>query len=217
VEVVVLNCAYCGKPCQPTGEHVIPRWYNDTPGEAETFSARAPLTHVKGDLIVRDVCTACNNGVLSSLDGYGKELYERYFATPVYAGETATFDYDGDRLLRWLLKLSYNSARAQNADVRVLREYSTTMLGEVARPARRDERGQPHVEEPLWFRIGQFRLPSFPALALIQRTVLINSFAFTLLIPGQTRSGPVHSSMNGSKPLPAAIQRRGQSCPAWAA
>jgi hypothetical protein len=204
--VIVLNCAYCNKPCQQTREHVVPRWYNDTPGDAETFSARAPLTHVKGDLIVRDVCTVCNSGVLASLDGYGKELYERYFATPVYAGDAVTFEYDGDRLLRWLLKLSYNSARAQNADVRVLREYRNVMLGgspvparircwlhlvsatafdneaEVARPARRDEQGQPHVEEPRWFRICQFRITDHPALSLVQRTVLINSFAFTLLI-----------------------------------
>jgi hypothetical protein len=202
----VLNCAYCDNQGQQTREHVIPDWYNDTPGEAETFSARAPLTHVKGDLTVKGVCSKCNNGVLSSLDGYGKELYNRYFAAPVYAGETVTLDYDGDRLLRWLLKLSYNSARAQNADVRVLREYRKVMLGEsplpdrircwlhlvtatcidpaakVARSARRNEQGQTDVQEPLWFRIGQFRLQSYPALALVQRTVLINSFAFTLLI-----------------------------------
>jgi hypothetical protein len=205
-EVAVLKCAYCDDPCRPTREHVIPDWYNDTPGEAETFSARAPLTHLKGDLIVRDVCGRCNSGVLSALDGYGKELYDRYFALPVYAGETVAFDYDGDRLIRWLLKLSYNSARAQNADVRVLREYRKAMLGEesltdrircwvhlvsatsfdhdakVARPARRAEQGAENVEVARWFRICQFRLTDFPALSLVQRTVLITSFAFTLLI-----------------------------------
>ncbi len=193
-------------PCQQTREHVIPQWYFDTPGDAETFSARAPITHLQGDLIVKDVCGSCNSGVLSKLDGYGKELYDRYFATPVYAGESVTFDYDCDRLLRWVLKLSYNSARAQNADIRVLREFRKVMLGEapltdriwcslrlvtatffdesvkVARPARREEQGQPQVEEPLWFRICQFRLPAYPALTLVQRLVLINSFAFTLLI-----------------------------------
>ena len=202
----MLTCAYCDISCQQTREHVIPRWYNDTPGEAETFSARAPLTHVQGDLIVKDVCRSCNNGPLSSLDGYGKELYERYFVSPVYAGETVSFDYDGDRFLRWLLKVSYNSARAQNADYRVLREYRKVMLGEsplperircwvhlvaatcygpngsTACPARRDEQGHPDIEEAHWFRIGQFRLSSYPAQLLIQRTVLINSFAFTLLI-----------------------------------
>jgi len=202
----VLTCAYCDKSCQQTREHVIPRWYNDTPGDGETFSARAPLTHVQGDLIVKDVCRSCNSGPLASLDGYGKELYDRYFAAPIYADEAVSLDYDGDRLLRWLLKVSYNSARAQNADVRVLREYRKVMLGETpfpdrircwlhlvtatyfdpklqtARPARRSEQGRSNVEEPLWFRIGQFRLPPYPAPFLVQRTVLINSFAFTLLI-----------------------------------
>jgi hypothetical protein len=204
--VVMRPCAYCNNACQPTREHVIPDWYNDTPGEAETFSARAPLTHLKGDLLVKDVCSRCNNGVLAGLDGYGKELYERYFAAPVYWSETVTFDYDGNRLLRWLLKLSYNSARAQNADVRVLREFRKVMLGEsplperiqcwvhlvgatcidssakVVRPARREEQGQPGVQEPLWFRICQFRLTDFPALSLVQRAVVINSFCFTLLV-----------------------------------
>jgi hypothetical protein len=105
----VLNCSYCDTPCQQTREHVIPRWYNDTPGEAETFSARAPLTHLQGDLIVRDVYGNRNNGVLSSLESYCKELYKRYFTAPVYASETVGFHYDGDRLIRWILKLSYNS------------------------------------------------------------------------------------------------------------
>lgn len=202
----MLNCAYCDSRCQPTREHVVPRWYNDTPGEAETFSARAPLTHRKGDLIVRDVCSGCNSGVLSSLDGYGKELYERYFANPVFDREKVVFEYDGERLLRWLLKLSYNSARAQNADARVLREYRKVMIGEstipdrvrcwlhlvagsiidqeakVIRPAHRVEQGQSNALLAKWFRIGQFRLFDFPALFLVQRMVVINSFSFTLMI-----------------------------------
>lgn len=174
----MLNCAYCDELHKQTREHVIPRWYNDTPGHAETFSARAPVTHVQGDLIVKDVCEDCNSRILASLDGYGKELFDRYFNTPVYEGETVAFEYDGDRLLRWLLKLSYNSARAQNADVRVLREYRAIVLGlspftnrircwlhlvtascfdaasQSIRCAQREEQGQSNVEEPRWFRLG---------------------------------------------------------------
>jgi hypothetical protein len=52
----------------------------------------------------------------------------------------------------------------------------------VARPARREEHGQPDVLEPLWFRICQFRLPSYPVWTLVQRMVMVNSFAFTILI-----------------------------------
>jgi hypothetical protein len=191
--------------CSPTREHVIPRWYNDTPGDAELFSARAPLTHLRGDLLVKDVCEDCNSGVLSNLDDYGKGLYCRYFAKPVYACETVEFDYDGELLIRWLLKLSFNSARAQNADIRVLHELRKVILGqspptdhvrcwlylvpptlldpiEGPRPARREEANDPDIDEPLWFRIAQFRLPSYPALGLTQRIVFVNAFAFTLLV-----------------------------------
>lgn len=200
------TCAYCDDTCKPTREHVIPDWYNETPGATETFSVRAPLTHLKGDLLVKDVCGRCNNGVLSDLDSYGKQLYERFFAIPAYADGTITFEYEGDRLIRWLLKLSYNSARAQNADARVLGNYRKVMLGEspltervkcwvrligascfddnnnVVRPARLDEQGQSNVVEPRWFRIGQFRLADFEGLSLVQRSVTINSYSFTLVV-----------------------------------
>lgn len=170
------------------------------------FYARAPVTHVQGDLIVKDVCETCNNRTLAGLDGYGKELFDRYFHAPVYEGEAVAFEYDGDRLLRWLLKLSYNSARAQNADARVLRDFRAIVMGrspfnnrircwlhlvtascfdaasQSIRCAQRKEQGQSNVEEPRWFRIGQFRIPSYPALQLVQRAVVINSYAFTLLI-----------------------------------
>jgi len=202
----MLNCAYCNMPCQPTREHVVPRWYNDTPGESETFSARAPFTHIKGDIVVRDVCSVCNGGALSALDSYGKAMYEQYFTSQVYEGDTVDFEYDGNRLIRWLLKLSYNSSRAQNADVTILRAYRDAMLGKVpippqircwlhlvpstsfddetrvVRAARKSEQGQPNVTMPRWFRICQLRLTDHPAIALVQRAVLINSFAFSLVL-----------------------------------
>jgi hypothetical protein len=201
----MINCAYCDKRSQATREHVIPDWYIRTPGEGTLFSARAPFTHVSGELVVKDVCSNCNNVILAALDGYGKELYEQSFISPVYTGEEVEFRYDGDRLIRWLLKLSYNSARAQNADIRVLREYRRMMLGSEpisdrvrvwvslvtptmiddsgnSRPAMRHESGMEDVDEPLWFRISQFRLPAFRAYTLVQRLVLINSFRFTILV-----------------------------------
>lgn len=200
----MVKCAYCGAACTATREHVIPAWYSRTPGEAETFSARAPITHVRGDLVVRDVCAACNSGPLAALDGYGKELFERYFATPAYHGEAVGFAFDGQRLFRWLLKLSYNSARAQDADVDILRGYREVILGGSpilplkvrcwlhlvaptrllpggGRPAGRSEAGLPGVEEPAWFRIGQFRVPAYPGFGFVQRQVIINSFAFSIL------------------------------------
>lgn len=202
----MLLCAYCDQQCQPTREHVIPRWYNDTPGDSQTFSARAPITHVRGDLTVKDVCQSCNGGALSNLAMYGKQLYKRYFAASAYAGESVCFEYEGDRLLRWLLKLSYNSARAQNADVKVLREYRDVMLGtkpmpdrircwlhllpatyfdparDIVRVAQRSEQGHENVHEGEWFRVCQLRLRTYQSLVLVQRMVIINSFTFSLLV-----------------------------------
>lgn len=210
----MLTCAYCGAPCSATREHVIPAWYCRTPGESETFSARAPITHVRGDMVVKDVCGACNSGVLSDLDAYGKRLYDDHFSSAVYAGETVSFDLDGERFIRWLLKVSYNSARAQEADVELLRSYREVILGrspltaqvrcwlhlvaptrllpDVARPALRAEAGMPDVQEPAWFRIGQFRLPALRAPDLVQRQVIVNSFAFSILAAPAT--GPVSST-----------------------
>ena len=200
-----MTCAYCGGACVATREHVIPAWYCRTPGESETFRARAPITHVRGDLVVKDVCVAYNSGPLAALDGYGKELYGRYFDTAVHHGESVNFAFDGARLFRWLLKLSYNSARAQDADVGILSGYRDVILGGSpiprlkvrcwlhlvapsrllpgeARPASRAEAGLPDVEGPAGFRITQFRVPSYPGFGFVQRRVIINSFAFSILV-----------------------------------
>jgi hypothetical protein len=52
----------------------------------------------------------------------------------------------------------------------------------VVRAARKSEQGQPNVTMPRWFRICQLRLTDHPAIALVQRAVLINSFAFSLVL-----------------------------------
>ena len=66
---------------------------------------------VGGQPTIKDVCPKCNNDVLSKLDSYGLELYKRCFYRIADAGESVTFDYDYERLLRWILKLNFNSAR----------------------------------------------------------------------------------------------------------
>jgi hypothetical protein len=155
-------------------------------------------------LIVRDVCSACNNGSLSNLDGYGKTLYDRFFAKAVYGGEIVNFEYDGDQLIRWLLKVSYNSARVQKADASALREFRDVILGKsplsdrvrcwlslitatYIEPevgfwsARPEQRGHPKVDEPLWFRVAQCRFLDVWTPDLVQRMVIINSFKFTLV------------------------------------
>ncbi len=200
------TCAYCEKICRSTREHVIPRWYCETPGENVLFNARRPLTHTQGEMTIKDVCENCNNGVLSCLDGLGKDLYDRFFSTPVFYAETVHFVADWELLIRWLLKLSYNSARVHNADTTVLSQYRDVILGNHAipasvrcflhlippsfqdasegfRPARRQECSEGQLLLPQWFRITKLRLPYFPTTVVVQRAVMINAFAFSLLIP----------------------------------
>ncbi len=125
----MIPCAYCEKPCQPTREHIVPRWYSLTPGESETFNARQPITHLKGDLMIKDVCSTCNGGVLSQLDGYGKKLYDNYFSVSVGLGDVVEVTFDIHQLTRWLLKLSFNSGMANGTDMQVLAQYRDVISG----------------------------------------------------------------------------------------
>ena len=89
---------------------------------------------VNAELKIRDVCTVCNNGPLSTLDTYICQLHDKYFNTLVRPGDRLRFSYDFDLLLRWLLKTGYNAARARKwgaSEVKVLSEY---ILGTAARP-----------------------------------------------------------------------------------
>jgi hypothetical protein len=53
--------------------------------------------------------------VLSTLDTYVCSLFDRYFARIPQGYEKVSFEYDYHMLKRWLLKMSYNSARIHNS------------------------------------------------------------------------------------------------------
>ncbi len=112
-------CAYCGRSGSLTREHVLPAFIYEYEGKR---SAAAQLGNFKAgdeDVIaeaefqIRDVCAKCNSGVLSSLDGYGKTLYEKYFGHFAMPGMKIVFEFDYQQLMRWLLKITFNCARAR--------------------------------------------------------------------------------------------------------
>ena len=219
------RCAYCGKSCSLTREHVIPRWWIDgTPGESDVFSVRQPIRHRKGDLVVRDVCKSCNSGPLSELDGYGKRVWEESLREPVYLGETLSLKCRPDELTRWLLKICYNSGRAQHSDVDLLGRYAGVILngmtGEAITvfahvvsptdfgtdppsPALRLAAVSEEVRKCNWFRCGKLvRLtPAFTEVVV--RQVYVDSVCFTLFIPPAAGD---HSADHTA--LCAAFQRR---------
>lgn len=114
-------CAYCGSAEGLTREHIWPSCLLDREDDDDRFSSvrtREGEKLVAGELTVRDVCSKCNNESLSVLDAYFCGLYDdtiQYYAQP---GKLVVFKFDYDRLLRWLLKVGYNSARARKWPVK---------------------------------------------------------------------------------------------------
>ncbi|RWP67751.1 hypothetical protein [Mesorhizobium sp.] len=85
------------------------------PREDSRFWLRRIDQEIIGEPVIKDVCASCNNGPLSTLDAYICQLFDRHCARILTRGEIVTFSYDYHRLKRWLLKMSYNSARMHGA------------------------------------------------------------------------------------------------------
>lgn len=106
------KCAYCGIDSPLTREHIWPdsliKKYNEA---LKTYNKRTNNFYI-GDPVIKDVCKTCNNTILNNLDGYISTLYDEYLYNKLSPGESASLGYNYDLLLRSLLKISYNSARA---------------------------------------------------------------------------------------------------------
>lgn len=93
---------------------------------------------VQGSITIGDVCRTCNNGFLSELDDYGAALYKQFFAVPPRPGQRIQFVFDYDKLLRWLLKLAYNTGRSRgwhSSLLQPLKESIPYIRSQASRPA----------------------------------------------------------------------------------
>lgn len=113
-------CAYCGSEGPLTREHLWPaslhrRLVAANQHTGSSFWLRRINREVEGEPTLRDVCQVCNNGVLSTLDAYVCNLFDLYCVRIVQRYEKVNFEYDYHLLKRWLLKMSYNSARMHNS------------------------------------------------------------------------------------------------------
>jgi hypothetical protein len=124
------ECAYCGLPRRLSREHIWPNGFLRRGSFGLKFSARAGRTF-EGDLIVRDVCEACNNGPLAALDTYACELYDSNFGRFPEHSVPVRFAFEYSKLTRWLIKIAFNSARAQgHDDAELLGRYRPVILAE---------------------------------------------------------------------------------------
>lgn len=108
-------CAYCNLDGKMTREHIWPgsiiRKYEDM----LTYN-KSKHKFYEGEAVVKDVCKECNNVALGKLDIYLSGLFDSDFKKILDPGDAASLDYNYDLLLRVLLKISYNSARAAGND-----------------------------------------------------------------------------------------------------
>jgi hypothetical protein len=113
------SCKYCEEEEKLTREHIVPAYMYEFQKELETKVTgwnEVAKKMVGGELKIKDVCAGCNNGVLSNLDAYSKALLQNSgLLVQNYIKNQISFIYDYDLLLRWLLKVSFNSSRTDGA------------------------------------------------------------------------------------------------------
>lgn len=193
------KCAYCGTDGKNTREHVIPDSLDKRSPGRETFRA-SNESFFPAAQTVKDVCGPCNNVALSRLDA------AFVAATNLHHGqwvrdklEPARLELEGASLLRWLLKVAYNSARASEgaSDIEALRACRKYVLGASRVPSGlfvyaglvRSYRVLPGEREmapgldwidPKQYRVGHYRDPALKP-ASIRRSLFFDQFGFLLV------------------------------------
>jgi hypothetical protein len=119
---VKYECAYCGVEGKMTREHVIPNGFiKDMNIEEQiTWLNKAPVRVIESEIKVKDVCSKCNNGKLSELDDYALKLIKEYNNKIEINTKKLFFKCDYSKLSRWLLKVCFNSARANDTTYDIL-------------------------------------------------------------------------------------------------
>jgi hypothetical protein len=127
-------CAYCKKDTKLTREHIIPRFLYEyqkkTEGQFVGWVDKAKKV-LPIEAVIKDVCEVCNNEILSSLDKSASVMLKSSgILSRNYVNKTLILDYEYDLLLRWILKVSYNSSRASDNYPYRFQKYIPYILGE---------------------------------------------------------------------------------------
>lgn len=133
-----MSCQYCGEKLKLTREHIIPAFiYKKQKELGESFTGWNEYAYkvIGGEAKIADVCADCNNVILSELDDCACRLLEKSgLFVENFKQANLAIEYDYNLLLRWLLKVSFNSARASKAQEKVFHEYLDFILGRSSAP-----------------------------------------------------------------------------------
>ncbi|MFI5399250.1 MAG: hypothetical protein ACHQ9S_27280 [Candidatus Binatia bacterium] len=145
------RCAYCGSAGRLTREDIFSTFLREYYPSYRTHLDHTRDRRGRDTPVVRDVCRLCNNITLGSLDAYMAQVNADYLSvSPPEDG--VMFRYDYDRLLRYLLKVWYNSARASRQSVAEYARFAPYILG---------RESEPPLPTTLFLALlGEFELPT---------------------------------------------------------
>ena len=131
------RCAYCGKNEKLTREHIFPKFLlNSLPDYKSIFSIKGmPRLRFYKEVYepkIRDVCINCNSR-LGVLDRYASSFIKKY-CLKILTFKQISITFDFDLLLRWLLKVSYNSSRVSGFNNYLFEPYIPYILEGYPRP-----------------------------------------------------------------------------------
>lgn len=207
------KCAYCGSSGNLTKEHIWPKCIIEY-YKGNLTNYRSDIDReFGGDATVKNVCSKCNNEVLSKLDKYLCSIYNEKISEVVEHGNPTTLEYNYNMLSRALLKISYNSSRtisgnnpegrtsAKDKEMikeskRTLRKIRDYILGErgclpnlviklmiVTDSEIEYEAGGREIMEPLIFRTGEMKYEGNLSHRFAKRIVAIKSYWFYIFYP----------------------------------
>lgn len=201
-----MKCAYCNNEGKMSREHVIPKGFIDHMNFKEQIVSldKAPTRVINSEITVKDVCATCNNGYLSVLDSYGLKLILKYNDLISVNTKKIYFKYDYFKLVKWLLKVCYNMARANDAnyDISLYKKNVNFIMNRGDAESyivvfamfigtgcldKKMEEVCNHLKKNReydidWFRMGPFRLHEEAIYYSACRFIIINSFVFLTVV-----------------------------------
>ena len=127
-------CAYCQKDKKLTREHIIPNFLYEYQKKSEGqfvgwVEKAKKVLPIEG--VIKDVCEPCNSDVLGELDNKASIMLKNSgILSKNYTKKTLVLDYDYNLLLRWVLKVSYNSSRSADNFPQRFKKYIPYMIGD---------------------------------------------------------------------------------------
>ena len=167
-------CAYCKQERPATREHVIPSFlyaFQKSFGDGIIGWNEVVEKMVGGEAKIKDVCAECNNGALSDLDAYGKHFLKGSgLLVHNYLKSSLSLAFDYPQLLRWIMKISFNSSRTDGAHSHLFEEFTPFILGKEPAPPRYRVALLAYLARPVELNESQFLNEPFKTAARGART-----------------------------------------------